>query len=142
MNPSTRSSSSLGTSRGLRIALLWILFSLISLVTYAVSQSMGSGTFDAAAAFLSGEHDIDVVLYADRAEPASVEVETGQRVVFIVGDDSRHDMAEERTQRREARLASGEIEKGDSFSVAFRESGSLSFYDRMNQDIHVSVTVR
>ncbi|HVT74963.1 MAG TPA: hypothetical protein VHD69_00905 [Candidatus Paceibacterota bacterium] len=112
------------------------------MVTYAVSQSMGSGTFDAAAAFLSGEHDIDVVLYADRAEPASVEVETGQRVVFIVGDDSRHDMAEERTQRREARLASGEIEKGDSFSVAFRESGSLSFYDRMNQDIHVSVTVR
>ncbi|HVU06857.1 MAG TPA: hypothetical protein VHE10_03680 [Candidatus Paceibacterota bacterium] len=129
-------------SRGFKLALLWILFALVSLATYALSHRIGSDALNAAAAFLAGGHNAEIALYADRAEPSSIEVRQGEQVVFVVKDDSRHDMAEDRSQRREARLASGEIRKGESYALVFRQSGSLSFYDRLNQDIRVTVTVR
>jgi plastocyanin len=81
-------------------------------------------------------------LSAGRAEPIEIEAEIGNEIVFIVLDESRHNIAEERTNKHDARLESGEFGSGESYSLSFSSSGMYSFYDRMNTDIHVVINVK
>ncbi len=148
-------------SRSAKIILLWSLFILASAGTYILSNRIESGATRAAAAldsqsqtasaFSAGDTLADglgrgasyeVDLSTGKADPSTVDARPGDEVLFIVKDDSRHDIAEERSQRKEARLESGEIGKDESYSLVFRTPGRFSFYDRLNQSITVTVTIR
>ncbi|MBX4209156.1 hypothetical protein KW799_00440 [Candidatus Parcubacteria bacterium] len=123
--------------------LLYIsLLAAASIGTYLLSHRIESGISSAASVFLSRGSSHQISVFADKAEPAAVTARIGDEIVFMVKDDSRHNIAEERTQRREARLESGEIGKDESYSLVFQSSGAFSFYDRLNQDIHVAITIR
>ncbi|MDE1875164.1 MAG: hypothetical protein KGI79_02430 [Patescibacteria group bacterium] len=128
-------------SRRTKVALLWILFVLAVAGTYLLSKKV-EGIDGSASAYLSTGRSTEIDLYEGKASPTSVSVSPGDEIVFFVKDDSHHDIAEERTDPRQVRLESGEIGKDESYSLVFEKSGSHSFYDRMNQDIQVQVTIR
>lgn len=128
-------------SRVLKISSLWVLFALSLAGTYALSHKIELGSMSAAV-FLSPGASHEIFLYSERAEPTSLSVRAGEEVVFVVKDDSRHNIAEDRTERRDARLESGEIGRDESYSLVFHGSGDFSFYDRLHQDIRVTVTIR
>ena len=117
------------------------MFALASVGTYMLSHKIELRG-NAAAAFLSSGQNKEIALYEDRAEPASVTLNQGDEIAFVVKDQSFHDMAEERTERHDARLESGQIGKDESYSLVFNKAGSYSFYDRMHQDIRVDITIR
>jgi plastocyanin len=60
----------------------------------------------------------------------------------MVKDKSRHNIAEQRQERRDARLESGEIGKDESYSLVFQTTGTYYFYDRMNQDIQATIVIK
>ncbi len=130
-------------SRTLKVASLWALLACAGIGTYYLSNRIESrAELGTAGAFLAGAKSSVVYLTADKAEPDAVEVGVGDEVLFKVKDRSLHDIAEDRSSHRDARLESGEIGKDESYSLVFGVPGSYSFYDRMHQDIRVSVTVR
>jgi plastocyanin len=126
----------------MKLWLIWSAFALSVVGTFLLSQNIEIRGMNYAAVFLSGSSSQEISLYANKVEPATIEAFPGEEVVFVVKDDSKHDMAEERNRRKEARLESGELGQGDKYSLVFEGAGSFSFYDRLNQDIHVTVTVR
>jgi plastocyanin len=91
---------------------------------------------------LSSGTEYKVNLFRDRAEPSELSVRRGETVTFYSADDTRHDLAEERSNRKDARLVSGEFGSDESYSVTFHDQGSFSFYDRLNPDTNISVTIR
>ncbi|HEU5114299.1 MAG TPA: hypothetical protein VFT82_00870 [Candidatus Paceibacterota bacterium] len=129
-------------TRPMKLGVLWALFALASFGTYALSHQIKFRFENEAAAFLStgSSHEID--LYAGKADPTEIDIRRGDQVVFVVKDSSRHDITEERTDRRDARLESGEIRKDESYTLVFTQSGTYSFYDRLDQDIRVTVRIR
>lgn len=129
-------------NRGMKLALLWILFALAVLGTYALSQNIQARGDNYAAVFMANGSKHEVMVYADRAEPKSIEANKGDEIIFTVADQSRHNIAEERSDRDDARLESGEIGYKDSYSLVFQRDGSYSLYDRLNQDIRVTVTIQ
>lgn len=129
-------------SRALNLGLLWVLFIAAGLGTYFLSRNLEGGAHNAASVFLGNGKVFEISLYADRAEPTSVVVRIGDEVIFNVRDDSRHHMAEERTRRDAPRLESGEFGAKESYSLVFQTKGEMSFYDRQNPDIHVSVVIK
>lgn len=128
-------------SRNFNLGLLWFLFAAATLGTYLLSKNLGDGSRNQAAAFFGNSSTVEISLFSDRAEPSSVIVGVGDEVLFLVKDESFHNMVEERTKRGDARLESGEIRSGESYSLIFQEKTSISFYDRLNPDIKVSVKV-
>jgi plastocyanin len=129
-------------SGAFKISILWALFAVAASGTYLLSERIQSGGSSAAAVFFASGSSREIDLYAGKADPSAVEVRPGDQVVFVVKDDSRHDIAEERTGRRDARLESGEIGKDESYSLVFDGPGAFSFYDRLDQDIRVAVAVK
>lgn len=125
----------------MKVLILWLLIIAASVGTYALSHKLELGANAAAVFFATGERH-ELALYADRVEPSQILVRKGEEVVFVVKGDRAHDISEERSQRREARLDSGEIGKGESYSLIFAGAGTFYFYDRMNQDIRATITVR
>lgn len=129
-------------SHKIKLATLWTLFALASLGTYVLAHNIESQSWDAAAVFLSGAASHEIGLSAEGADPTSIIARKGDEIAFVVRDASTHDIAEERSQRKEARLDSGEIGKGDSYSLVFKNSGVFYFYDRLHQDLHITITVK
>jgi len=133
-------------SSTIKVLSLWMLLIAACVGTYFLSNKIELGAnaaANAAAAFLSGggaRHEL--VLSSGKIEPASVTARAGDEIVFTIKDGSRHNIAEERNQRREARLESGEIGKGESYSLVFQTAGTFYFYDRLNQDIRATIVVR
>ncbi len=125
-----------------KVFLLWVLLVAASVGTYFLSNKIESGA-NAAAVFLTGSgarHEF--ILTAGKIEPESLVARPGDEITFTIKDRSYHNIAEERSQRREARLESGELGKGESYSLVFQNTGTYYFYDRMNQDIRASIVVR
>lgn len=129
-------------NRTAKLALLWALFVLALIGIYLLSHKIESGSYNAAAAFLSSGTSHKINLFSNRADPVYVSANTGDEVIFVVKDSGRHDISEERSQRKDARLESGEIGQYESYSLIFHTPGTFSFYDRLNQDIRVIVSVR
>jgi len=129
-------------SRSVKVLALWTLLACASVGTYFLSHRIESRADGAASAFLATGARHQIVLTSGRASPTSVESRVGDEVLFLVKDSRAHNIAEERSSRRDARLESGEIGKDESYSLVFQTPGTYSFYDRMDQDIHVSIVVR
>lgn len=127
-------------SRAVGLFLVWTLLATAGFGTYLLSRTLRSE--NAAGAYLAASSRHEISLYADRAEPASLEARAGEEVVFVVRDKSRHNIAEERTKKTDARLESSEFGEGESYSLVFQGKGVFSFYDRLNQDIRVDVSIR
>ncbi len=121
---------------------LWILFAAACLGTYLLSHRIQLAGNNMAAVFLARGSSYEVNLYAAKADPIAVTINPGDQVNFVVKDDSHHDISQERTDSLDARLESGEIGKDESYSVVFKDPGTFSFYDRLNQDIRIAVTIR
>jgi plastocyanin len=114
-------------------------------ITWYFSRSLETRGTDSASVFLSGSSVVEIVgLYAGKADPTTVSIKAGDSVEFLVKDDSRHYIAERRSESRrgDARISSGEFGPGESYSIQFNTPGSFSFYDRMNQDISIDIEVR
>ena len=121
--------------------LVWILIGLAALGAFLLSRNIESKA-NLAAVFMGASPLHEVYLYGNKAVPASIEVRPGEEVVFVVMDESRHNMAEERKKKSDARLESGEFGTGESYSLSFQGKGTFSFYDRLNQDIRVDIVIR
>ncbi len=120
---------------------VWILFILAIIGTFALTNKLKQSGENLASVFSGGGSIHKIFLFEDRAEPLSVTVRPGDEVLFMVIDDSRHTIAEERSSKRGVRLESGEFGAGESYSLSFSGPGTYSFYDRMNLDIRVTITV-
>jgi len=126
-------------SRRFGAIILWILIVISAVGAFFITRNLNSeNNFAAAGANVSHE----VYLYKDRAEPASVTIDRGDEIVFIVKDESRHNMAEERSKKTDARLESGEFGEGETYSLVFESAGTFSLYDRQNGEIHVTIEIR
>ncbi len=122
-------------------ALTWALLGVALVGTYVLSHRLESGSGNAAAVYLSTGSTREITLFTDRVEPRALSARVGDEIVFSIGDQSIHNIAEERQSRSAPRLESGEIGPGDSYVVSFSVPGVVSFYDRMNLDLRVTVTV-
>lgn len=125
----------------LRLVVALALLLAAGAATLFFSNWIESGRGSAAAAFLSDSVTHQVTLYADRAVPSELHVEVGDEVLFVVAE-GYHNMAEERTDRRDARLQSGELDPSTSYSLVFNAPGEISLYDRLNLDIRVTIRVQ
>jgi plastocyanin len=128
-------------SRKFAVALVWLL--LVSAIggTYLLSRDLEERAGNAAAVYLGTGRIHEINLYHDRAEPVSISIRAGDELLFVARDDARHNIAEERSRRNDARLESGEFGPGESYSLVFQTKGTMDFYDRQNQDIHVTVVI-
>lgn len=129
-------------SRRFYLAVLWSLFAAASIGTYLLARNLENGSGNQASAFFGDSRTHEIELYADRAVPLKVIADIGDEILFIVKDDSYHNMAEERTRRGDARLESGELREGESYSLVFQNKSSITFYDRLNSDIRVDIEIR
>lgn len=123
----------------------WSLLVILMLATWYFSRSIETRGTDSASVFFSGSSTVDVIeLYSGKADPSVASVRAGSSIEFVVKDDSRHYIAERKSEARrgDARISSGEFGAGESYSIQFNTPGSYSFYDRMNQDISIEVEVR
>jgi plastocyanin len=127
--------------RALKIAAVWIILLLALAGTFALSKKLGGEGGNIASVFSSGGRIHQISLYEERAEPVLIDARPGDEILFKVMDESLHNIAEERSSKRDARLESGEFGAGESYSLSFSGPGTFSFYDRMNLDIHVMITV-
>jgi hypothetical protein len=128
-----------------RKPIFWVMLAMLVGVTGYFSRSLEMrGTDSSASVFFSGQKTEIIELYADRALPIIVAIRRGDSVEFVVRDESRHHIAERRSEsnRGDARIASGEFGPSESYSIQFNSSGMFSFYDRMNQDISIDIEVR
>jgi plastocyanin len=128
-------------TRNFNLALLWVLFIAASAGTFILSRNLENGSGNQAAAFFGGSRTYEVSLYQGRIEPTELSVRVGDEVLFIVKDDSLHNMAEERTRRSDARLQSGEFGKDESYSLIFQTKSHITFYDRLDSDIRIDITI-
>ncbi len=128
-------------SRTVGIWLVWILFILAIVGTYVLSKNIEMTGGNSASVFMITGRVHEVSLYKERVEPTEVRVRTGDEILFLIKDESRHNIAEDRSRRNDARLESGEFSGAESYSLIFQTKGSMSFYDRMNQDIRITVVV-
>ena len=128
-------------SHTIKIISLWSLFAFALFGVFALSHDLTSKTWNAAAVFLSSGVSHEISLYKDSVSPTEITANVGEEILFVVKDDSFHDIAEERTQKQFPRLESGEIQGGESYSLVFQDKGTYSFYDRMHQDLHVTITI-
>ncbi|MBI5133952.1 MAG: hypothetical protein HZA81_01000 [Candidatus Taylorbacteria bacterium] len=129
-------------SRKFGVLSVWALMLLAAFGTYVLTRDLEDRGGNAASVFLSADGVHEVYLFRDRAEPVALVVQRGEEVVFVVQDEGFHNMAQERESRGDARLESGEFGMGESYSLVFSNRGEYSFYDRLNQDIRVTITVR
>jgi hypothetical protein len=129
-------------SRAFKLTLSWTLFGCAILGTALLSRSINLRSLNMASVGLISGRVHEVWLYSDRAEPQSIGAWVGDQIDFIVKDKSTHNMAEERSRKSDARLESGEFRQGESYSLIFSTPGEFSLYDRMNQDIHVSIMIK
>ncbi len=125
-----------------KIAIVWLLLIFAVAGTFALTKKLEQSGENLASVFYGGGSIHKIFLFEDRAEPVSVSARPGDEIVFMVIDDSRHTIAEERSSKRDARLESGEFGAGESYSLSFSSPGTYSFYDRMNLDIHVMITIK
>jgi len=109
--------------------------------TILLSHRLETSSDNAAAVFFGMGSTREISLYEDRAEPVSVTAGVGDEITFVIRDQSIHNIAEERQSKGDARLQSGEIGPGDSYSVSFAKPGTFYLYDRMNLDIRVTINV-
>ncbi len=128
-------------SRNFNLALLWVLFIAASAGTFILSRNLESGRGNQASAFFGNTRTHEVSLYQGRVEPTELSVRVGDEVLFIVKDDSLHNMVEERTRRGDARLQSGEFGRGESYSLIFQTKSEITFYDRLDSDIRIDITI-
>jgi hypothetical protein len=128
-------------SRSFGLTLVWILFILALYGTYMLSKNIERGGNNGASLFMATGKTHEVSVYKDRAESTLLHMSVGDEVLFIVKDQSHHNIAEERSNKNDARLESGEIGEGESYSLIFKSKGVFSFYDRMNQDIHITLVI-
>jgi plastocyanin len=119
----------------------WIVFIIIMFVTWYFSKSIEMRGNNSASVFTSSGVVHEISLYKDRAETTMLNIRVGEEVLFVVKDASNHNIAEERKRKTDARLESGEFSEGESYSLVFQNKGSMSFYDRLNQDIRVTVVI-
>jgi plastocyanin len=129
-------------SRRFNLAILWFLFAAASVGTYILARNLESGPGNHASAFFGNSRTHEIELYRDRVVPTKITAGVGDEVIFIVKDDSYHNMAEERRVRGDARLESGEFGKDESYSLVFQSESSITFYDRLNSDIRVDIEIR
>lgn len=127
--------------RNMKVVFLWIFFLLALAGTFAITKKLGQEGENIASVFLGRGAMHKFFLSEGKAEPASITASPGDEIVFMVLDDSLHNMAEERSSKRDARLESGEFGVGESYVLSFSSPGMYSFYDRMNTDIHVVVVI-
>lgn len=128
---------------GLKKAFLWLFLLLAIAGTFVLTKKIGREGLNAAGAYLSGGSMHKVFLSQSLAKPETITARRGDEIVFIILDDSIHNIAEERTEeRRGARLSSGDLHAGESYSLSFGTAGTYSFYDRMNPEIHVTIVVK
>jgi plastocyanin len=128
-----------------RKPIFWVMLIILVGATWYFSRSLETrGTNNGASVFFSGQKTENVGLYTGKALPDKVSIRAGDTVEFVVVDESRHYIAERRSEsnRGDARIASGEFGPGESYSVQFNSRGTFSFYDRMNQDISIDIEVR
>jgi plastocyanin len=128
-------------SRKVGLVLLWILFICAGAGTYKLSRTIELNANNSASVFMSNGTTHEISLYVDKVQPAEVRVHVGEEVVFVTKDTSRHNIAEERTRKTDARLESGEFGGEESYSLVFQNKGSMSFYDRLNQDLRITVVI-
>ncbi|HEY4500211.1 MAG TPA: hypothetical protein VJH25_00270 [Candidatus Paceibacterota bacterium] len=124
-----------------KTAVVWVFLVLALVGTFVLTKKLGQEGENMASVFLGRGVIHKILLFEDRAEPVSVTARPGDEVVFMVLDDSRHTIAEERSSKRDARLESGEFGAGESYILSFSNPGMYSFYDRMNTDIHVTIII-
>lgn len=129
-------------SRRLHLAILWSLFAAASVGTYLLASNLENGPSGQASAFFGNSRTHEIGLYSGKAVPAKITAEIGDEIIFIVKDESYHNMAEERTRRGDARLESGELREGESYSLVFQKKSSITFYDRLDADIRVDIEIR
>ncbi|MDO8579310.1 MAG: hypothetical protein Q7R72_00355 [bacterium] len=127
--------------QSVKTTIVWIFFILALVGTFVLTKKLGQEGENMASVFLGRGAIHKILLFEDKAEPISVTARPGDEVVFMVLDDSRHTIAEERSSKRDARLESGEFGAGDSYTLSFSNPGMYSFYDRMNSDIHVTIII-
>ncbi|MEN9622184.1 MAG: hypothetical protein RLZZ67_618 [Candidatus Parcubacteria bacterium] len=128
-------------SRKVGLALLWILFICAGVGTYKLSRTIELNGNSTASVFMSNGTQHEIALYSDKVVPTEVRVRVGEEVVFVTKDSSRHNIAEERTRKTDARLESGEFGERESYSLVFQNKGTMSFYDRLNQDLRITVVI-
>lgn len=128
--------------KNLQMISVWVFLLLAVAGTFMLTKKLGESGENAASVFFGGASMRKIYLYQERAEPTSITAETGDEIVFMVLDESKHNIAQERSSKRGVRLESGEFGAGESYSLSFAEPGLYSFYDRMNLDIRISITVR
>jgi plastocyanin len=125
-------------------AIMWGLVALAGAGTYLLSGSLESRDFNLASVIdsLQEAKSYEIVLYDDRAEPAVLEARAGDDISFVVRGGGTHNLAEERSDLRDARLQSGEFGPGESYTLVFSGKGEFSFYDRQNPDIQVTIRIK
>lgn len=127
--------------REVKIAMVWMIILLALAGTFALTKKLGQEGENMASVFLGRGAVHKFFLSEGKTEPVSITARPGDEIVFMVLDDSLHNMAEERSSKRDARLESGEFGAGESYVLSFSEPGMYSFYDRMNTDIHVVIVI-
>lgn len=125
-------------------AAVWILIACAGMGTYFLSDSIESRDFDLASVMSSLQQakSLEIALYDDYAEPTVLEARAGDDISFVVKGKATHNLAEERSDLRDARLQSGEFGPGDSYTLVFSGEGEFSFYDRQNPDIQVTIRIK
>lgn len=121
--------------------LFWIVFIIIMFMTWYFSKSIEMRGNNSASVFTASGIVHEISLYKDKVEPTTLNVRVGEEVLFVVKDSSKHNIAEERKRKTDARLESGEFSGEESYSLVFQNKGTMSFYDRMNQDIRVTIVI-
>lgn len=129
-------------TRAFGIFSVWTLVVLASMGTFVLTRDIEDRADGLAAVYLGMRGFHEISLYQSGADPVSVTVRKGDEVVFVVRDQSYHNIAHERRERGDARIESGELQEGDSYSIAFPASGEYSFYDRLNLDTRITVYVK
>jgi len=129
-------------SRTFGLILVWILFICAGVGTYVLSKHIETKGNNAASVFTASGTIHEVSLYENKIEPNDMTIKQGDEVVFLTKDTSRHNLAEDRTRRNDARLESGEFGAEESYSLVFKTKGTISFYDRMNQDIRITIQIK
>jgi len=130
------------TKQSLKKILVWILLLLALVGTFVLTRQLEKGSSNTASIFLGGIHTHEVEIYSDKAVPVSVVAKIGDEIVFKIMDEAFHNIAEQRSSKRGVRLESGELKTGESYILSFSSPGEYYFYDRMNLDINVTITVQ
>ncbi len=141
----------------------WVLFSAIIVVS--AGAAFGVTRYLNAQPAVTTE-DVQVSLFADRAEPSATAVERGKAVVFNTKDDKIHDIGQGSGKDEAAHEGSGHGDeashegsrsgehehtnggkesgpfgKGQAYRVVFDKIGTYTFHDHLNPKIRITVVV-